>query len=96
MPNTHTKEEIEEWIVNWLSSELDLAPDKIDPDQAFVDIGVGSRQAVFLSGELEDWLETTIDASLAWDHPTIASLADFLAKQSSDANSPNARPSPDA
>ncbi len=83
MAKTHTREEIEEWIVNWLSQELGVAADTIDPDQAFVDIGVGSRQAVFLSGELEDWLGTTIDASVAWDHPTIASLAQFLSNAES-------------
>jgi acyl carrier protein len=44
-----------------------------------VNLGVSSRQAVMLSGDLEDWLGRELDPSLLWDRPNIAELSAWLA-----------------
>jgi acyl carrier protein len=71
--------EIQEWIVTWVARESRIDPDTIDVREQFVNLGLSSRQAVLLSGDLEDWLGRKLSASLVWDHPTIEKLADHLA-----------------
>jgi acyl carrier protein len=71
--------EIQDWIVAWIAREANIESALIEPREPFVNLGLSSRQAVILSGELEDWLEWTLPASLVWDHPTIEKLADYLA-----------------
>lgn len=71
-------DKVEAWIIQWLSKELEIETADIDPEEEFVNLGVGSRQAVFLTGDLEDWLDIELDPSMAWEHPTIRSMASHL------------------
>jgi acyl carrier protein len=71
--------EIQDWIVAWVARESGVGPADLDAGEPFVNLGLSSRQAVILSGELEDWLGRKLPASLVWDHPTIEKLADHLA-----------------
>ena len=71
--------EIQDWLVTWIADELSYSPEEIDIQEPFVNFGLSSRQAVFMAGELEDWLDQTLDPRLAWDYPTIEKLADYLA-----------------
>ncbi len=73
--------DIQDWIVTWLSKELKIDSEEIDIQEPFVNLGLSSRQAIILTGELEDWLGFEIDPSLAWEYPTIKQLADFLSEQ---------------
>lgn len=79
MTTVRTATDIQDWIVGWLSKELKIPKDRISPGEPFVNLGMSSRQAVMLSGDLEDWLGRELDPALAWDHPTIKALASFLA-----------------
>ncbi len=76
----YTDKSIQNWIVNWLSQELKLDSKSIDPNQSFTNYGVDSVTAVELAQKLGDWLETPLEATLAWDFPTINYLAHHLAK----------------
>ena len=81
MLNTQTqrrRREIEDWIVAWVARETQLDRSAIDVSEPFVNLGLSSRQAVVLSADLEEWLGCTLPASLVWDHPTIAKLAQHL------------------
>ncbi len=44
--------EIQEWIISWLSKELKIDTQEIDIEELFVNLGLSSRQAVILTGEL--------------------------------------------
>jgi acyl carrier protein len=70
--------EIQEWLMSWLSKELEIEASEIDVKEEFVNLGVSSRQAVILTGELEDWLGLTLEPSLAWEYPSIKTLSDYL------------------
>jgi acyl-CoA synthetase (AMP-forming)/AMP-acid ligase II/acyl carrier protein len=72
-------EEIESWLVGRLAERLDASIESIDPCEPFASYGLTSREAVVLSGELEEWLARTLPPTLVWDHPTIRELARFLA-----------------
>ena len=73
--------EIQAWLVAWLARELEVEANDIGLDEEFINLGLSSRQAVLMSGELEDWLGLTLDPSLAWEYPTIAQLSTALAAQ---------------
>lgn len=73
-------EEIQKWIVLWLSKEFNIETQEIDIQEQLVNLGLSSRQAVILTGELEDWLGLKIDPSLVWEYPTIKQIAEYLGK----------------
>ncbi|MEL6325740.1 MAG: AMP-binding protein [Cyanobacteria bacterium J06626_23] len=79
-----TAKSLENWLVRWLAGHLKLSAAKIDPDRAFADYGVDSVMAVELAQDLEEFLQLRqpLDATLAWNFPTIAALAAHLAGQS--------------
>jgi acyl carrier protein len=78
-----TCQEIESWMVSYLAKELKVRPEQIPLDQTLTDLGLTSRQAVFLSGELEEYTGQPVDPAIAWEYPTIRRLADHLARAAS-------------
>ncbi len=79
-----TTEAIQAWLVSRLSERLGVNPSEIDVRQPFTRYGLDSVEATSLSGELEDWLERRLSATLAWDYPTIEALARHLAVEPED------------
>lgn len=74
-----TKGAIESWLVAKLAEQLDLDPREISADETFDSYGIGSTEAVIISGDLEVWLDQQLSATLLWDYPSIAILAVYLA-----------------
>jgi alkylation response protein AidB-like acyl-CoA dehydrogenase/acyl carrier protein len=79
LPTTHL-DEIQEWLIDWLAKKLKLPPQSIDPSQSFADYGIDSVIAVELAQDLQDWLAypQELEATLAWNFPTIESLTQYL------------------
>jgi acyl transferase domain-containing protein/thioesterase domain-containing protein/acyl carrier protein len=75
-----TAQTIQAWLVAYLSDLLRVGAEEIDVCVPFESYGLSSRNAVSLSGELEDWLERRLEPTLAWEYPTIQSLAEHLAQ----------------
>jgi polyketide synthase 13 len=76
-----TAREIETWLINWVSKETGKKAHEVDPEETFINLGLSSRQAITLTGEIEDELNMSADVSSAWDHPSIRKLAAHLAAQ---------------
>jgi acyl-CoA synthetase (AMP-forming)/AMP-acid ligase II/alkylation response protein AidB-like acyl-CoA dehydrogenase/acyl carrier protein len=74
-------ESIQTWIVDWLSQKLKLPQGAIDRRKSFADYGMDSVIAVELAQDLEEWLgyPQTIEATIAWNFPTIESLSHYFA-----------------
>lgn len=72
-------EDIQTWLVTRIAAIVEIDPASIDPRQPFTYYGLGSVQAVSLTGELEEFLSRTLSPTLAWDYPTIELLANYLA-----------------
>jgi acyl transferase domain-containing protein/acyl carrier protein len=72
-------ETIRRWLVAALSARLNVAEGDLDLDVPIAAYGLGSRDAVELSGELEEWLGTAVSPTVAYEHPTIRELCAFLA-----------------
>ena len=74
-----TAGEIQEWLTAQVASILGMAADEVDPDDTFDAFGLASRDAVSLSGDLEDYLERRLSPTLLYQYPTIRQLAEHLA-----------------
>jgi len=73
-------EAIEAWLVDRLAKHLKSAPEHISVHEAFAGFGLDSKDAVGLSGELEDHLGRRLPQTLFYDYPTIRTLALYLAE----------------
>lgn len=73
---------LQTWLVARIASMLEMDAASIDPRQPFTYYGLGSVQAVSLTGDLEDFLGRKLAPTLAWDYPTIELLANHLASYS--------------
>jgi acyl-CoA synthetase (AMP-forming)/AMP-acid ligase II/acyl carrier protein len=75
-------ERIETWLLEWLVARLGLDSAEISRDRPFAEFGVDSLTAVELSQELEDEFKVPLPPIVAWNYPTPAALARYLAEQS--------------
>jgi len=81
-PQPRTAAEIREWFATSLARITDISPDEIDETAPFESFGLDSVTAVGLTGELEEWLGSTVDPMAVYDYPTIEALAKHLAEVS--------------
>jgi len=85
-------EAIQNWLATRIAAMQEVNPGSIDPRQPFTYYGLGSVQAVSLTGELADFLNRKLSPTLAWDYPTIELLANYLAND--DQRVGDTKPSP--
>lgn len=84
---SRSREEIEQWFINYLAEQLDLSADRIDVTIPFDDFALDSATAIAMTGDLEDWLGRGVDPTLVYDYPTISDLAEYLAQDKPSADS---------
>ncbi len=72
-------EEIRAWLVEHLAEHLDMQPSEIDIHKPFFEYGLGSIEAVGLSGDMEVWLGRDLSPTLLYDYSTIDTLTRYLA-----------------
>jgi phthiocerol/phenolphthiocerol synthesis type-I polyketide synthase B len=75
---------IRNWLADYLVTNIGCSPDQIDFEAPLNDLGVGSRDAVVLSGELSELIGRTVSPVELWQYPTIDSLARFVSGSESD------------
>jgi len=73
-------ENIQEWLISYLADVLDIDPDDIGTTVPFSRYGLDSSSTVVLTGDLMDWLGCEIEPDIVYRHPTVQSLARFLAQ----------------
>ncbi|MFD4371367.1 HAD-IIIC family phosphatase [Streptomyces sp. NPDC058486] len=76
------------WLVEAVAGGTGLDPDQIGVDRPVTEFGLGSVQLVALAAHLSDRLGRPLDPTLAYDHPTIAAMAEALSS-----GTPAVRPS---
>jgi acyl-CoA synthetase (AMP-forming)/AMP-acid ligase II/acyl carrier protein len=81
-------ERIETWLLDWLQRRAEVPVAELDRDKPLADYGIDSLAAVELSHELENWLGIELTPVLAWNHPTAALLARYLASETAKAAGP--------
>ena len=70
--------ELREWLRNWVCRATGLDISKVTDDRSLEEYGLSSRDAVSLSADLEDLLGRPLDATVAYQHPTIETLAEYV------------------
>ena len=87
-----TTAEIEAWLTRQIAGILSISEDEIDPNETFDAFGLASRDAVSLSGDLEDYLDRRLSPTLLYQYPTVRLLAAHLAEAPAGAGSQPAAP----
>jgi len=72
---------IENWMLVWLAEQAHLERAELKASTPFAELGVDSMTAIELNQELEETLRLKIPPVAAWDYPTPATLARYLAEQ---------------
>lgn len=67
------------WLTERIAGLLEEDPTSLDPSVPLDAYGVASSDVVFLTEGLSSLLGHPVSATVAWDHPTIADLSEFLA-----------------
>ncbi|GAB18791.1 putative polyketide synthase [Gordonia effusa NBRC 100432] len=70
-----TVAELRDWLRNWIANATGVSADTISDDRPMEEFGLSSRDAVALAGDIEDETGVILTATVAYQHPTIASLA---------------------
>ena len=70
--------ELREWLRSWVCRATGLDLSKVTDDRSLEEYGLSSRDAVTLSADLEDLLGRPLDATVAYQHPTIETLAEYV------------------
>nr|MCW1957434.1 type I polyketide synthase [Mycobacterium sp.] len=66
------------WLLDYLVTTLGCDREQIDRGASMHDLGVGSRDAVVLTGELSLVLGQTVSPVDFWQYPTVNALATYL------------------
>ncbi|MCA3708466.1 MAG: SDR family NAD(P)-dependent oxidoreductase [Phenylobacterium sp.] len=74
------KREIIIWLRARLAARLVVDVARIDPDAPMADLGLSSEQSIEIAAELGLALSRPVGAEALYNHPTIASLARYLAE----------------
>lgn len=76
--------QLRHWLIDYLVTNIGCSPVDIDLDASLNDLGVGSKDAVVLSGELSELLGRPVSPVEFWEHSTISALARFLTTSDAD------------
>src|SRR6201992_1431482 len=70
-----TVPEMRQWLRNWVGNAVGQSPDNIDDWVPMAELGLSSRAAVAMAADIEDMTGVTLSVAVAFQHPTIESLA---------------------
>jgi acyl transferase domain-containing protein/acyl-CoA synthetase (AMP-forming)/AMP-acid ligase II/acyl carrier protein len=77
------KTAIERWLVERVAAKLNISSAAVDLRSPFTRYGLESRDAITLSGELQEWLGCSLPPTLVYDYPNIEALAAHLVHETS-------------
>ncbi|WP_280501105.1 polyketide synthase Pks13 [Nocardia farcinica] len=70
--------ELREWLRKWVAEATGQPVDNITVDRPMEEFGLASRDALALGGDIEELTGVTLNATVVYQHPTIASLAEVI------------------
>jgi len=77
----HTAQSIENWLVEWITNQLEVEVHTIETHKTFAEYGLDSVTAVRLASDLNSWLGREFSSNITWDYPTIAALVQHLTQE---------------
>ncbi|MBF2053378.1 MAG: acyl carrier protein [Candidatus Sericytochromatia bacterium] len=67
-----------QWLQQEVASLLDLPAEQVSLERPLAEQGLDSADAVGLSGQLEERLNTELDPTLVFEYPSLQQLVDYL------------------
>ncbi|WP_434383093.1 aminotransferase class III-fold pyridoxal phosphate-dependent enzyme [Melittangium boletus] len=77
-PTTPTRAALQQWLLEQLATRLHVSPQAVDVHAPFARFGLDSKEAVALSGALEQRLGRRLSPTLLYAYPTVDKLAAHL------------------
>jgi acyl carrier protein len=75
-----SRDELEAFLRTGLAAALGISADAVERRQTFTTFGLDSIKAFALTGDLAEWMDRDLPATLFWDHPNIEALTRFVAE----------------
>ena len=79
VPRQAPAAEIESWLIERITARLRLAAGDVKVTTPFLELGMGSLDAMEIAAGLERWLGRQLSPTAIYNYPTIAALARWLA-----------------
>jgi phthiocerol/phenolphthiocerol synthesis type-I polyketide synthase C len=76
--NIRDEPDLRHWLVEYFVTTIGGSGDEIDLDATLNELGMGSRDAVVLAGELSELLGRSVSPLDFWEQPTINALSSHL------------------
>jgi polyketide synthase 13 len=73
-----TVAEVRRYLRTWIGQATGQSPDGIGEATPMVELGLSSRDAVAMAADIEDHTGVTVSIAVAFEHPTIESLANWI------------------
>ena len=73
-----SREDIEEWLAREIAQVIDVPESEVERHRNILELGVGSRTVVRLSGRLQKWLGIKLPPTILFEYPTVEALAAHL------------------
>lgn len=74
--------EIEAWLIARIAEQTGCDPADVDTGKPLADFSLDSSVIVTLTEDLARWLDSPLDVTIMWEHPTIDALSTALANRS--------------
>lgn len=74
-------DELRSLVCRLVGDACGLSPESIELDRPLAEYGLGSRDAVGITGQLEEALGLTLPTTLMWENPSLAELLRHLAQE---------------
>ena len=72
------REEIREWLENWLADHLGISPDEVESDRTLASYRFEGEDLEQLGADIEESLEESLDAEAIRPRSTLSSLIRYL------------------
>ncbi len=76
-----SQSDIVNFLKNEVSKECGIPIHEISTELPFVEFRMDSLKAVYIMDRLEKYIGEELSPLYFWDHPTIASLSEFLSRE---------------
>ncbi|MGQ4598764.1 polyketide synthase Pks13 [Nocardia sp. R6R-6] len=70
--------ELREWLRRWVCEATGQPIEQITVDRPMEEFGLASRDAIALGGDIEELTGVVLNATIVYQHPTIAALAERI------------------
>jgi acyl carrier protein len=72
------RDEIRQWLTDWLADKVGVSPDEVESDRSFASYGLDAEELSELTSAVEEYFEETLEADAIRARTTLTSLTRYL------------------